>query len=84
MQRRNNLVNILKLQKMGQERDERVLAFVARLNGQVSLCDLNVLCTCSKVVSFAEQFKTLQLINEIYDKEIQEKVLAAGAALAEP
>ena len=40
-------------------------------------------CTCSKVISFAERFKTLQLINGIYDKEIQEKVLAAGAALSE-
>ena len=49
VQRRNNLVNILTLQKMGQERDEGVLAFVARLNGQASLCDLNVVCSCKKV-----------------------------------
>ena len=83
VQRRNNLVNILTLQKMGQERDEGVLAFVARLNGQVNLCDLNVVCSCQKVVSFADRFKTLQLIHGIYDKEIQEKVLAAGAALSE-
>ena len=83
VQRRNNLVNIFTLQKIRQERDEGVLAFVARLNGQVSLCDLNVTCSCSKVVSFSERFKTLQLINGIYDKEIQEKVLAAGADLPE-
>ena len=48
VQRRNNLVNILTLQKMGQERDEGVLAFMTRLNGQVCLCDLNVKCACAK------------------------------------
>ena len=71
VQRWNNLVNILTLQKIGQERDEGVLVFIARLNGQVSLCNLNVTHSCSKVVSFAEWFKTLQLINRIYDKEMQ-------------
>ena len=80
------MVNILTLQKMGQERDEGVLAFIARLNGQVSLCDLEVTCpstTCGKRVSFADRYKTLQLIHGLYDKDIQEKVLAAGAALGE-
>ena len=58
-----------------------MLAFVARLNGQVGLCDLDVVCSCKKSMSFVEKFKTLELIHGLYDKEIQEKVLAAGAAL---
>ena len=61
-----------------------MLAFVARLNGQVGLFDLEVTCPetpCGRKVSFAERFKTLQLIHGLIDKDIQEKVLAAGAAL---
>ena len=38
---------------------------------------------CGASVSFAEKFKTFQLIHGLVDKEIQEKILAAGAALAE-
>ncbi len=81
VQHRNNLVNILTLQKMGQEREEGVLAFIARLNGQVSLCDQEVTCpsiSCGKRVSFTEWYKTLQLIHGLYDNDIQEKVLGAG------
>ena len=52
----------------------------------MNLCDLEVTCpltTCGKKVSFAKRYKTLQLIHGLYDKDIQEKVLAAGAALGE-
>ena len=57
--------------------------YLARLNGQAELCDLSVTCQCTKVVSFKEKFTTLQLIRGLYEKEIQKKVLAAGAALGE-
>ena len=83
VKRRNNLVNITTLQKMGQMRDEGVLSFLSRLNGQADLCDLQVECSCRLKVCFKEKFKTLQLIRGLEDREIQEKVLAAGAALPE-
>ena len=40
VKRRNNLVNIMTIQKMGQQREEGVLSFLSRLNGQADLCDL--------------------------------------------
>merc|ERR1712082_277551 len=83
VKRRNNLVNMMTLQKMGQQREEGVLSFLSRLNGQADLCDLQVACACSKSVCFKEKFKTLQLIRGLVDQEIQERVLAAGAALSE-
>ena len=83
VKRRNNLVNIMQLQKMGQMRDEGVLAFLSHLNGQADLCDLNVECYCERSVGFKEKFKTLQLIRGLVDVEIQEKMFAAGAALPE-
>ena len=86
MKRRNNLVNVMTLQGMNQEREEGVNAFLARLNGQADLCDLQVTCPnsdCQKEVSFKEKFKMLQLVWGLYNKEIQEKVLSAGAALGE-
>ena len=61
--RRNNLVNIMTLQKMGQMRDEGVLSFLSQLNGQADLCDLQMQC-------FKEKFKTLQLIHGLEDSEI--------------
>merc|ERR1712082_577945 len=83
VKRRNNLVNIMRLQKMGQQREEGVLSFLSRFNRQADLCDLQVACACSKSVCFKEKFKTLQLIRGLVDQEIQERVLAAGAALPE-
>ena len=86
VRRRNNLVNIMTLQGLGQEKDEGVHAFLARLNGQAELCDLCVTCPrpeCQEEVSFIDRFKMLQLVRGLHDKEIQEKVLAAGAALEE-
>ena len=81
VKRRNNLVNVLGLQRMGQERDEGVLSFLARLNGQADLCDLQVTCPapCGKKVCFKDKFKLLQLVYGLVDKDIQQKVLARGA-----
>lgn len=83
MKRRNKLVNIMTFQKMEQMRDEGVLPFLSRLNCQANLCDLQVNYSCQLKLHFREEFKTLQLIRDLKDNEIQEKVLAAGAALSE-
>merc|ERR1712082_140601 len=86
VKRRNNLVNVMTMQGMSQDREEGVHAFLARLNGQADLCDLAVVCPqpgCQKEVSFKDKFKMLQFVWGLYSKDIQEKVLAAGAALGE-
>ena len=67
------------LQGLGQERDETVGSFVAKLHGQADLCDLSVTCPCMRKVSFKEKFTCLQLVRGIYDPTIQEKVLACLA-----
>lgn len=54
VKKRNNLVNFIELQKMGQFRDEPISAYSARLNGQANLCDFNV--------SFKEKSIMYQLI----------------------
>ena len=53
---RNNLINIIELQRMGQQRNEPVSTYTARLNGQADLCDLVVTCQeCQSEVSFKEK-----------------------------
>ena len=47
------------------------------------MCDLQVKCTgsqCDQMVCFKDKFKVLQLVRGLVDKDIQTKVLAAGAA----
>ena len=71
---RNNLVNIIELQVMSQNRDEKVNAFAARLNGKADLCDLVVTCPaqdCHTKVSFKEKLLMYQLVRGLADPEIQ-------------
>ena len=82
VKRRNNLVNIIELQGMGQHHDEKVNAFTARLNGKADLCDLVVDCPspeCNTSVSFKDKILMYQLIRGLADPEIQARILQAGA-----
>ena len=55
VQRKNNLVNIVDMQRMGQNSGETTLQFSNRLNGQADLCDLSVDCpTCHAPVSYKD------------------------------
>ena len=79
-------MNVLTLQGMYQERHEGVQSFLARLNGHADLCDLQVQCIgpeCGVKVCYKDKFKVLQLVRGLSDKEVQTKVLAAGAAKEE-
>ena len=80
VKRRNNLVNIIELQNMGQHRDEKVNAYAARLNGKADLCDLVVDChECEVKVSFKEKLLMYQLIRGLGDPDIQARILQTGA-----
>ena len=80
VKKRNNLVNIVELQGMGQQRDEKISAFIARLNGKAELCDYNVECPqCKVLVSYKEQTIMYQLVRGIQDRDQQEQVLQAAA-----
>ena len=41
----SNLVNIVALESITQEREERVHSFVARIWGLASVCELSIQCT---------------------------------------
>ena len=72
VQCRNNLVNIVELQGMAQNRDEKITAFSSRLNGKADLCDLVIDCpTCKKDVSFKEKILMYQLVRGLSDPDIQ-------------
>ena len=75
----NNMINIVHFQSLGQERDELVPQFAARLTGGAAICDFTVTCECTKSVSYAEAMQSFQLVRGLYDTEIQEKILADAA-----
>ena len=80
VKKRNNLVNIIDLQGMGQARDEKISAFIARLNGKAELCDYNVKCpSCKQDVSYKEKTIMYQLVRGMQDRDQQERVLQAAA-----
>ena len=80
----NVLVNQVKFLSMGQDRDEPVSSFVARLRGQVNTCDFSVKCGgCQATVSYMEHIMAHQLVHALSDEEIQRKVLAQAAAKTE-
>ena len=80
VKKRNNLVNIIELQGMGQQHGEKMSTFIARLNGKAELCDYLVQCPgCSKDVSYKEKTVMYQLVRGIADKDMQERVLQAAA-----
>ena len=80
VKRRNNLVNIVELQRMGQQHNESITAFSTRLNGQADVCDLFVECsTCAKDISFKEKVIMYQFVRGLADVHAQERILEAAA-----
>ena len=78
----NNLVNILELQKMDQMRGETITAYSARLNGQASLCNLNVECPhCQREVSYKDKILMYQTIRGLEDKKAIQRVLQSAQKL---
>ena len=67
----NNMINIVQFQSLGQDRDELVPQFAARLNGGAAICDFTVTCECSKSVSYSEAVQAFQLVRGLYYIEIQ-------------
>lgn len=80
VKKRNNLINIIDLQRMGQQRNEPISTYTARLNGQADLCDLMVTCSeCQRDVFFKEKTAMYQLIRGLHDVQAQERILEAVA-----
>ena len=77
----NNLVNVVKLLVLTQDRDEPIRSFLVQLKGCASICKLTVTCTsvgCDEDVSHSEKVILYALLKGLSDSEIQQDVLADG------
>ena len=80
VKRRNNLVNIVEFGRMGQNKDETIMAYSTRLNGQADVCDMFVSCNdCSVDVSYKEDMITYQFLRGLNDTNVQEKIMESAA-----
>ena len=73
----NNLVNILRLRSLEQDRDESGRSFLVRLKGLGAGCKFSVECSCepSTSVSFADKEILHCFVKGLADKDIREQVL---------
>ena len=78
----NKMVNIVDFLSMGQDTEEPIAMFLARLRGQAKICEFTVECsstTCTTVNSYTDKMVSHQLVRGMEDVTIQEKVLALAA-----
>ena len=78
----NKLVNVTNFLCMGQDREETIGCFSARLKGQTAVCDFSIECSassCSNKTSYVEKMVAHQLVRGLSDTEIQEQVLGHAA-----
>ena len=71
----NNLVNIVRLRALVQDRDEPVRSFVARLKGTAGVCKLTVWCPCDPGADDADKEILYCLVNGFADKDIRNQVM---------
>ena len=80
VKQQNTLVSQVRFLQMGQDRDEPVAGFVARLRGTAQLCDFMVTCShCQKETSYQDKVMAHQLVRALVDPTIQEKILALAS-----
>ena len=73
----NNLVNIMRLSSIVQDRDEPVKSFMARLKGIAEVCKLTVKCPCEPgvQVSYADKEIYHCLVKGLADMDIRNQVM---------
>ena len=80
VRRRNNMVNMIEFQKMGQSANESTTQFSTRLNGKATTCDMSVKCPdCNREVSYQDHMIITQFIRGLQDKGNQERILEQAA-----
>ena len=79
----NRMVNIIDFLSMGQDTDEPIAMFLARLLSQAKICEFTIKCSdavnCTNVTSYADNMVSHQLVRCMEDTTTQEKVLALAA-----
>ena len=73
----NNLVNVVRLRSLEQDRDESGRSFLARLKGLGAVCKLSVKCSCvpSTSVSYADEEILHCFVKGLADEDIRRRVL---------
>ena len=75
----NNLVKVVQLLALSQDREEPIRTYYARLKASASACELSIQCTavaCTEKVSYSDKMILHALVRGIADEEIRENVLA--------
>lgn len=80
VKRKNNLVNIVELQRMGQGAQETITQYTSRLMGQGDICDFTIQCSeCEHDFSFRDRIIMYQFIRGLADVSAQERILETAA-----
>ena len=80
----NTLVARVKFLQAGQDRNEPVNAFMARLRGLSDPCRFEVKCShCNQDTSYGDQMIANQLVRALVDEGMQERILTLAAEKGE-
>ena len=73
----NNLVNIVRLRSLAQDRDEPIRSYLARLKGIAAVCKLTLQCSCNPptTVSYADNEILHCILKGLADEDIRRQVL---------
>ena len=73
----NNLVNIVRLRSLLQDRDEPIRSYFERLKGIAAVCKLTLQCSCtpSTSVSYADKEILHCILKGLADEDIRRQVL---------
>ena len=73
----NNLVNIVRLRSLIQDRDEPIRSYLARLKGISAVCKLTLRCSCNPPasVSYADKEILHCIVKGLADEDIRRQVL---------
>ena len=86
VKKHNPVVAQVKFLQTGQDRNEPINSFVARLRGVAAQCNFSVRCgniTCGKKVSYTDQMISHMLIRGLEDLTFQDKVMTLVAERGE-
>lgn len=78
VKQKNNLVNVVELQRMGQGAQETITQYTSRLMGQGDICNFTIQCS-EHDVSFRDPIIMYQFIRGISDIAAQERILKTAA-----
>ena len=82
VKKHNPLVVQIKFLSTGQDREEPVHSFVARLRGIAAQCNFTVGCNntaCGREVSYTDKMIAHMLVRGLEDLEVQKKILTLVA-----